>query len=195
MKVVKYLWNIIKWVIVVVLAVLVIIIGSVFIQTKTNPNKVPSIFGYKPFVVLSGSMESEIYTGDLAIVKEIDPSTLKVGDIIAFKDEDGYVVTHRIKEIENVDGTKRFITKGDNNNTEDNGFVTLDRVEGIYVFKIDGFGNVVLTLQKPVTLGIVLGVIILGGIIWIMADNNKISKEEKEELERLRKEKENSNNN
>ena len=85
------------------------IIISVFIQTKVSPEKIPSIFGYKPFIVLSGSMEAEIYKGDLAIVKNVDATTLKKNDIIAFRDEEGYVVTHRIvKVVNDIDGLELF---------------------------------------------------------------------------------------
>ncbi|MDN8988772.1 signal peptidase I, partial [Staphylococcus aureus] len=59
-------------------------------------------------------MEPEINTGDLAIVKSIDADDVKFGDIITFKYE-GKVVTHRVVE-KNEEG---FITKGDNNNSND----------------------------------------------------------------------------
>ena len=178
-----------KIVIITILIFLAIICISVFVQTKTHPDKIPSIFGYKPFIVLSGSMESELYKGDLAIVKNVDANTLKEKDIIAFRDADNYVVTHRIVEIKTNNGSKQIITKGDNNNHEDSGTVSSDRVEGKYVYKISGFGNVLLLMQKPLTLVIILAIIIVAGILWIAIDNNKLSKEERKELERLRKEK------
>ena len=68
----KKLIKILKYILINILVFLAIICISVFIQTKVNPNKIPSIFGYKPFIVLSGSMETEIYVGDLVIVKSID---------------------------------------------------------------------------------------------------------------------------
>ncbi len=187
MKIIRNLLKGIKWVGIGILVILVLLIISVFIQTKINPDKVPSIFGYKPFIVLSGSMETQIYKGDLVIVKNVEPSTLQENDIIAFKDTEGYVVTHRIIDIVNFNGSRGFITKGDNNNTEDAEMVSFDRVEGIYTFKIDGFGNVLLTLQKPLTLGIVLAIIIIFGIFWIVFDNKKLSIDERKELEELRK--------
>ena len=44
-------------------------------------------------------------------------------------------------------------------------------------------------MQKPITLLISLVIIVAAGIIWIMLGKNKLSKEEREELELLRKEK------
>ncbi len=186
----KYVVKGLKYLGYVLLTSLALIFIWVFIQTKIRPNEIPSIFGYKPFIVLSGSMETELYEGDLAIVKKVNPSDLKVKDIIAFRDEDNYVVTHRIIQVvEGEDNKVEFKTKGDNNNTEDSGTVKLKNVEGLYVKKISGFGNVILVLQKPITLGIIMLIIVLIGIIWVTAGNNKLSKEEKLELERLRSEK------
>ena len=185
----KYIIKILKYLGYILLLLLVMIFVWIFIQTKINPDEIPSIFGYKPFIVLSGSMETELFRGDLAIVKKIDADKLKVNDIIAFSDEDNYVVTHRITKIVDDNGNIKFITKGDNNNIEDDGMVDPSSVEGIYVSKISGFGNVILVMQKPITLAITLFIIILIGLLWISANNNKLSKEEKLELERLRKEK------
>lgn len=95
MKIVK---KILSSLIIIILLIIVLISGIVFINSKKNPNEIPSIFGYKPFVVLSGSMETEIYKGDLVIVKKVEAKDLKENDIIAFRDDDNYVVTHRIVE-------------------------------------------------------------------------------------------------
>ncbi len=126
---------------------------NVFImfQSTTNKDKVPSVFGYKPFIVLSGSMEGKIHKGDLIITKMIDPNVLKTGDIIAFRDVENTVTTHRIIDVVENKGTKKFITKGDNNSTQDRNLVALDDVEGIYVTRIAGFGTMMKSLAEPTT--------------------------------------------
>lgn len=188
------LFKIIKYILFSILVFLAIICVSVFIQIKLNPNKIPSIFGYKPFIVLSGSMESELYKGDLAIVREVNPKTLRKQDIIAFKDKTKYVVTHRIVDIHGDDKELEFVTKGDNNNNNDEGVVKFDDVEGKYVGKIKGLGNVLLVLKKPITLIVILLIIIVFGGFWIALGHNKLSNGEREELESLRKEKARKNN-
>ena len=186
MKIVlKVLW----YTIVTIFALIALIFIWIFIQSRVSPDKVPSLFGYKFFIVLSGSMEPEIYKGDLVIVKNIDSNTLKENDIIAFRDKDGYVITHRIVEI-NYDDGKKFITKGDNNNVNDADSVALESVEGIYTSKIVGLGNVLVVMQDPVTIVVIVSAIILAGILWITLDNNKLSSSERKELELLRKQKE-----
>lgn len=66
------LLRIIKYIAITILLVLALMFLSILIQTKKNSDKIPSIFGYKPFIILSESMESELYKGDLAIVKVVD---------------------------------------------------------------------------------------------------------------------------
>ena len=181
--------NVLKYILFIILFFLAIICISVFIQTKVNPNKIPSIFGYKPFIALSGSMETEFYKGDLVIVKKVNINSLQEKDIIAFRDEKNHVVTHRIVSILKNNKELQFITKGDNNNTADDGIVNSKDVEGKYVGKLKGLGNIFLVLQKPITLFIILGIIVIFGIMWIVIGNNKLSMEERKELEQLRKDK------
>lgn len=180
--------KVLQCVVVAILVFLVFICISVFIQTRVNPNKIPSIFGYKPFVVLSGSMEAEIFKGDLAVTREVDIDTLQENDIVAFRDTDNHVVTHRIVKIVEDSNGKKLVTKGDNNSNNDSDMVNVKDVEGKYLFKLSGFGNVVLAMQEPATLVIVLVLIAVIGGGWMMLGNNKLSKEEREELEKLRKE-------
>ena len=107
-----------KFVKVVTIIVLVILIPIIFVNgviiadSVIHPDEVPSFFGWKPFIVLSGSMETDICAGDIVVVKEVDTSKLKENDIIAFREEN-IVITHRIVKIENVNGVKHYIKKGD----------------------------------------------------------------------------------
>ena len=184
----KLLIKIVQYVVLTVLALLVVICAAVFIQTKVNPDKIPSIFGYKPFVVLSGSMETEIFKGDLVVTREVDIVAIQKNDIVAFRDKENHVVTHRVVDIIDVNGEKRLVTKGDNNNNNDSDTVSMKDVEGKYLFKLGGFGNLVMLMQEPLTLVVVLVVILVVGGVWMMLGKNKLSKDERKELERLRKE-------
>ena len=148
-----------NWLSIAVIAIIIPILAlniSIMIQAATNKNEVPSIFGYKPFIVLSGSMESEIMTGDLVIVKETDPEKLNKKDIIAFRDAQDTVTTHRIIDIVYKDGQKYFVTKGDNNSSQDQNLVELEDVEGIYEFRIPRAGSIFNSLAKPTTIIIII---------------------------------------
>lgn len=132
----KKLKKIISIIILIILIPILFVSIVILADSYINPDEIPSFFGWKPFIVLSGSMESEIKTGDVIVVKEVDTKTLNVGDIIAFKDSNNIVTTHRIVEITEAEGETRYITKGDNNNVEDSGYVLPSQVEGIYKFRV-----------------------------------------------------------
>ena len=54
----------------VVFVPLLLINVTLIVKSYTSPDKVPDFLGYKPFIVLSGSMEPSIMTGDMVFVKE-----------------------------------------------------------------------------------------------------------------------------
>lgn len=165
--------------IIVILILIPILLISIviLIDSHTHPNEVPSFFGWKPFIVLSGSMETQISAGDIVVVKEIDPNELKKGDIIAFKDGN-IVITHRIDEVTEIDGKTQYITKGDNNNTQDIGYVSPEQIEGVFKFKVSRLGNLAMFIQTPLGMIVCLSIPIIIIILLQTAD----SKKEKEEL-------------
>lgn len=77
----------------------------------------PSIFGYSMLRVSSESMEPELNVGDIILVKEVAPETLKKGDVITYQGEKGSVagklITHQIvSEPYEKDGLHYFTTRG-----------------------------------------------------------------------------------
>lgn len=153
----------------------------IIIQSKTNADSVPSVFGYKPFIVLSGSMETDIHKGDLIITKIVkDPTKLVVDDIIAFRDAENTVTTHRIIDIVEKEGENYFITKGDNNTSQDLNLVALTDVEGIYVGRIPGIGSMMSSLSQPTTILVLVLVITVAFGIGFAISNKK-----QRDLERL----------
>lgn len=165
--------------IIVVLILIPILLMSIVIlvDSYTHPNEVPSFLGWKPFIVLSGSMETQISAGDIVVVKEIDTNELKKGDIIAFKDGN-IVITHRIDEVTEIDGKTQYITKGDNNNTQDIGYVSPEQIEGVFKFKVSRLGNLAMFIQTPLGMIVCLSIPIIIIILLQTTD----SKKEKEEL-------------
>ena len=176
-------------VVVILLSILAINI-HITIQARNNENVVPSVFGYRPFFVLSGSMEKEIHKGDLIITKIIEPSTLKINDVIAFRDEENTVTTHRIIDMIERDGNTYFVTKGDNNNTQDQNLVEYKDVEGIYVGRVPLVGNILNELAKPVNAVILVMGITIIFILLFQRTSRKIKLEEQAEFLAYKKEKE-----
>lgn len=177
--------KIIKGLLITVLSVILVINIYIMIQAKSNPKAVPSLFGYKPFIVLSGSMETQIYVGDLVIVKEVDSNTLKKNDIIAFRDSENLVTTHRIVNVINNDKGLCFETKGDNNNTKDDGIVCSNNVEGKYQTRIPKLGNAIMFIQEPLGFTVMMLSILIICIFIYFINSRKIDKEmiiDKDEL-------------
>ena len=97
-----------------------------------HPNDLPTIFGYKPLIVLSDSMYPTIKKGDLIFTQVVDVKDLKPGDVITYREyEDdgktlGTVVTHKIYDITTeTDGAHagelKFRTYGINNQRQADG--------------------------------------------------------------------------
>lgn len=191
-----------KILIILILLILIPILfvsGVILMNSYIHPDKVPSFFGWKPFIVLSGSMETQISVGDIVIVKEVDTRTLKKGDIIAFRNKD-IVITHRIDDIITEDGKVKYITKGDNNNTRDEGTVLPDQVEGIFICNVHRLGNLAIFIQTPIGMVVCLSIPIILIIIIGVIDSRKNTevinqklnkqKEMEEEIERLKQQNE-----
>lgn len=104
-----------------------------------------SLFGYKFFIVLSDSMKDEFSAGDVVVVKQVSPSTLKEGDM----DEQLTVGTHRVVEIEPTEKRIYFHTKGDANDTVDAAPVAEENVVGVPVFAIPMLGYLANAIQTP----------------------------------------------
>ncbi len=164
----------------VILVPILIMNLYIMIQSKVNTDKVPNVFGYKPFIVLSNSMEAEIHKGDLVLTKMVNPKKLKKNDVIAFRDAENTVTTHRIIDIVEKEGEKYFITKGDNNNTQDKNLVEFADVEGIYIARFPSLGSMMKSLSDPVTI-----LIVFFGITLIFVVGFSISNKRQRDLERL----------
>jgi len=97
------------------------------------------IFSIQPVAIATGSMEKELFIGDVAVIKKCNANDVIEGDIIQYQ-MDGYTVIHRVKEKHQKQGDIYFITKGDNNRQEDALPVTEQQLIGKVIFKIKYIG-------------------------------------------------------
>lgn len=186
----------------VVLVPMLIINCTLLIKGWTNKDEVPTLFGYAPMIVLTDSMagnnEDNFGGGDLIFVKTVKAEDVKKGDVISFFDPAGNgtsITSHRVVEIINEDGKISFITKGDNNNTEDKLPVPAENLAGVYTgFKIAGAGSVAMFMQTPwgLIICVIVPIILLIGWDAVRrARYNKKHEEDKDallaELEELRR--------
>ncbi len=154
-------WTVIGIVLCVILVPILIVNITLIIKSYTKQDEVPTVGGWCPLIVMTGSMETEISSGDLIFVHQIDANDVRKNDIIAFFDPSGdgsSVVTHRVIEVTQKDNALAFRTKGDANNTEDTELVTADKLVGQYQWKIGGGGYVAMFMQS--TPGLIICVVV-----------------------------------
>lgn len=166
-----------------------------------HPNDLPTIFGYKPLIVLSDSMYPNIKKGDLIFTQVVDVKDLKPGDVITYREyEDdgktlGTVVTHKIYDITvETDGEHagqlKFRTYGINNQRQadgkikynDNGdmvVINMDdavyapQIEGRYTSKINGLGSFILWMQGTWGLIVCIGIPLVAFIVYEFIKRNE----------------------
>lgn len=170
-----------------VIFVPIIILNVVMIvRSYTDPDNIPSVFGYSPVIVLSGSMSPAFETGDMIIIQKTDPYTLKVNDVICYMEEES-AVTHRIMEVQQEDGRVFYITQGDANNTEDATPVMPEQIQGKYTgTKITGAGNFAIFLQSTPGMLIFIGGPVLLFVLWDLIRRiimNRHTTKEKQKLQ------------
>lgn len=148
----KKIWNIVTTALVVL-----IVLCAVFLMGSR-------LLGFQCYNVISPSMEPEYMVGDLIYVKDVDPATIKEGDVITFiVNEDLVVGTHRVVRVDAEN--QRLYTKGDANEIEDQNPVHFNNVIGVPKFSIPKLGYVSDFVQNPPGMYITIGV----GIILILA--------------------------
>jgi signal peptidase len=140
--------NIIKttfvW-LVVLLAVSMMIFTVISVTTFNRNDR--ALFGYKMYIVNSDSMaKTDFDAGDLILVKEVNPNTLKVGDIITFMSQDtesfGETVTHKIRKLTtDAEGNPGFVTYGTTTDVDDQTIVTFPYILGKYESHIPNLGH------------------------------------------------------
>ncbi len=202
MKALRIIRTVLTWLVVAVAAFMMVF---TIISVTTFNRADRSLFGRKAFIVLSDSMsKTDFNAGDLVLVKEVDPSTLQVGDIIAYTSQNsgnfGETVTHKIRALTtNENGEPGFITYGTTTDTDDETVVTYPFVLGKYTGRLAGVGKFFMFLKTtPGYIACILVpflvLILIEGIRCVQlfrqykAEQQSELKKEREKLESERKE-------
>lgn len=147
-KAVSVVLNIILWIVVIIAAFFSIVTFS-----QKSDAGVASLAGYTPMSVLTESMKGEFDKGDLIIVKKVDPTQLKEGDIISYWtliENRRAINTHRIVEKMETNGIVQFMTKGDVNEAVDPLIVSQGDIIGRYAFRVPFMGRILNALSSSV---------------------------------------------
>ena len=191
-KVLKVVVDVLAWIILIAAFLITLMIFS-----SSRNNGIPNLFGFSPMSVQSDSMAPTFKKGDLIFVKKInDMYALQENDVITFYTiiEDARALnTHRIVEINDENGSRHYITRGDNNPVEDEIPVYPSDIVGKWSgVKVAGGGKVLDFLRSKT--GFFICVVIPMAlfflfelykfIVALMESKKAISNEEEEEIKR-----------
>ena len=128
--------------------------ASLFFTYNKLQNKMVSIFGYSICYVVTGSMLPALEVGDAILIKKVPENEIYEDDIITYLSTTGPLsgnyITHRVIEVNTIENTLVFVTKGDANSEADTEFITASKIQGVYVGKIAAIKFLLSILSKPI---------------------------------------------
>lgn len=173
---------------VILIPIIIVNLTLIVMSFVGGSDTLPSIGGYFPLAVKSGSMSGTIEVGDLIFVKSVDDvGQLEKGDVITYWDQEPgtTVVTHRITAvITDKSGSLAFATKGDANVIEDEGLVSAKNVLGVYRSRVPALGDVVMFMQTPYGMILCVGGPLVLLIAYDMIRRRKYQKAQLSEKDR-----------
>ena len=167
---------------------IILIYNIILIIISSINGKDFSILGYKAYIVNTNSMEPTIEVGDIVIIKKVKAEKLNQGDVITFTRE-GEVITHRITKIETEEKSTQYVTKGDNNNTEDTLKIKYEDIIGKEILTIPQLGKAMQLLDSKIILLIIILIILIWAFIRIQKKEKLENRREKKKIEENKKNK------
>jgi signal peptidase len=163
MRAIRLLGNAILWLIALVGVLSMLVFGA----TK---------LGYlKPLVVISGSMEPKIMTGDLVFDTPHKTSELEVGDVASIPSAvTGKLISHRVVKVVAKDGHYEVNLKGDANENADAETYVVGPTVWRPVVQVSGGGYVVTKLaQRNVAIPLGVTLLALLGLALVPSDGGR----------------------
>ena len=142
------------------------------------------VFQFKPYVVVTESMEPVLDVDDLIIVTNPKVDELEVGDIITFRADIDYngtkeIVTHYVNSITETNGEYTIRTNRYGSTVPDTWILSGDDVIGVYSFRVKQLGVFINFVKSPFGIAaIAVNVIVIGAIVYIVKSGKKEGKQE-----------------
>jgi signal peptidase len=116
------------------------------------------ISGGELLAIRTGSMSPVMEPGDLLISRDVDPRTVRRGDVITFRvpSADNTLVTHRVTKVDKEGNS--FTTKGDANDTVDPFTTKSKDVLGSRWFSIPKVGRIMVFLSSGLGTMLLIGI-------------------------------------
>ena len=125
--------------------------------------------GFSP--ILTGSMRPAAQPGDVYITAEVKASTLRIGEVIAIRNQvTGVFYSHRIYNIGVENGLIRITTKGDANSLpeRDPYIVGANALVSKEVFKVKWVGRPMVYLTSPQGRNTGLRLLVIGNVMALL---------------------------
>lgn len=154
----------------------VLVVASGSMSEKNEANK----------YIFDNNLNNQFNTYDTIVIKKVSyESDLALYDVIAFVDDTGRTVIHRIIDIEfGTDGRIHYETRGDSNNASDKFRPCIDDIQGKYTGKkVPIIGMFVMFMQSPI------GIITVVGLLYCLITTDRLTeklfKEQQKRLDKL----------
>jgi signal peptidase len=142
------------------------------------PNMSVKVFGFKPYIVITESMEPVISVNDMVVDRKFKLDKAKEGDIVTFLADIDYngtkeVVTHYIYSINEVNDTAiirthRYYAPGETV-VPDTWLLSPDDILGTYWFTLPKVGYLTNYLKSPYGIvTIIINIGIISGIVYLV---------------------------
>ena len=134
-RILRSIISIIKFILSIII---ILIVGIILVQRFSNNNI--SVAGFRIFTVVTESMVPKYEVGDVLLVRQTEPTDIKVEDDVTYMGKIGAfadkIVTHQVIKIESgEDGKLKFHTKGIANDAEDP-LVSEEQIYGVVQAKL-----------------------------------------------------------
>ena len=184
----KHLKTILRITLLVLVALIVGLNVYTLNASRLTGDMVPMPLGVGATVVLSGSMEPTLSTGDLLIIAKQD--SYQVDDVVVFQ-TNRMAVVHRIvelyeKPVQGEDGEEiqqMAITQGDANNTPDDP-IQVSQIKGTVVFRLPIVGYLINMIKTPIGTILILAL----AIFLLERSFHKEREKDQDKLEAIRRE-------
>lgn len=156
-------------------AAMVALFAGVALALTMSLTLVPMLGSAHTLTVLTGSMQPTIPAGSVVVVKQVEPRSIALGDVITYATTDSMtgaaeLVTHRVVGIQ---PGPVFVTKGDANQVVDERPVRADQVRGRVWYHLPLLGSLRGWLFTRATAGYLgaLALFLLG--LYLLRDKTK----------------------
>lgn len=157
--------------------VLVLMLAVILVQ-RFSSNSL-SIGGIRIFTIISNSMLPSYEPGDILILKEENPSNIKIGDNVTYIGTNDQVkdlvITHKVIDRRKEDGKYYFITQGTNNEIADPE-IEESQIYGKVIYKTILLSAICKVMLKPIgyyLLFILVALVISYQVVSIIFSRNE----------------------